>query len=229
MKQVVEFLQQLAANNNRDWFIEHKTDYEAAKKVFESFTEKLIAKVAEFDPSVQGLKVSDCTYRIYRDVRFSKDKSPYKTHMGCYICRGGKKSGYSGYYFHVATEQGDTYPSGHMLAVGDYCMDPKALQVLREDIMDGGGDFEEILRSKVDKCFRLDETFRMKRPPKGFDENTPYIDLIKYKVYCLTSVPSMDEILSPDLLDNVAEKFKSAKPFLDYINRAIEYVKEGND
>ena len=83
-----------------------------------------------FSSSVKGLKVKDCTYRIYRDVRFSKDKSPYKTHMGCYICRGGKKSGYSGYYFHVATEQSDVYPSGHMLAVGDYCMEPKALKIL---------------------------------------------------------------------------------------------------
>lgn len=229
MKQVVDFLQRLAANNNREWFLEHKDEYENAKKVFESFTERLIEKVGEFDSSVQGLKVSDCTYRIYRDVRFSKDKSPYKTHMGCYICRGGKKSGYSGYYFHVATEQSDSYPSGHMLAVGDYCMDPKALQVLREDIMDGEGDFENILKTKVDKCFHLDESFRMKRPPKGFDENTPNIDLIKYKVYCLTFEPNMDDILSPDLLENVVQKFRSAKPFLDYINRAIEYVKEGNE
>ena len=111
MKRVIEFLQNLVANNNKVWFDAHKDEYLLAKKVFEDFTEQLIAKVEAFDPSVKGLKVKDCTYRIYRDVRFSKDKSPYKTHMGCYICRGGKKSGYSGYYFHVATEQSDVYPS----------------------------------------------------------------------------------------------------------------------
>ena len=103
MKRVLEYLRNLAANNNKVWFDAHKDEYLLAKKVFEDFTEQLIAKVEAFDPTVKGLTVKDCTYRIYRDVRFSKDKSPYKTHMGCYICRGGKKSGYSGYYFHVAT------------------------------------------------------------------------------------------------------------------------------
>ena len=112
MKRVLEYLRNLAANNNKVWFDAHKDEYLLAKKVFEDFTEQLIAKVEAFDPTVKGLTVKDCTYRIYRDVRFSKDKSPYKTHMGCYICRGGKKSGYSGYYFHVATEQGDVYPTG---------------------------------------------------------------------------------------------------------------------
>ncbi len=229
MKRVLDFLQNLAANNNKIWFDAHKDEYLLAKKVFEDFTEQLIAKVEQFDPSVKGLKVKDCTYRIYRDVRFSKDKSPYKTHMGCYICRGGKKSGYSGYYFHVATEQSDVYPSGHMLAVGDYCMEPKALKILREDIVDGGGDFQDILEKQVDPCFHLDKTFQLKRPPKGYDDSTPFIDLVKYKVFCLCAEPSTEEILSPTLVDDVAEKFKTTKPFLDYINRAIEYVKEGNE
>ena len=229
MKRVIEFLQNLAANNKKVWFDAHKDEYLMAKKVFEDFTEQLIAKVEAFDPTVKGLTVKDCTYRIYRDVRFSKDKSPYKTHIGCYICRGGKKAGYSGYYFHVATEQSDVYPSGHMLAVGDYCMEPKALKILREDIVDGGGDFQEILDKQVDPCFHLDKTFQLKRPPKGYDDSTPYIDLVKYKVFCLCSEPSTEEILSPTLADDVAEKFKTTKPFLDYINRAIEYVKEGNE
>ena len=185
MKRVLEYLRNLAANNNKVWFDAHKDEYLLAKKVFEDFTEQLIAKVEAFDPTVKGLTVKDCTYRIYRDVRFSKDKSPYKTHMGCYICRGGKKSGYSGYYFHVATEQGNEYPTGHMLAVGDYCIDPKALKVLREDIVDGGGDFQTILDTQVDPSFHLDKTFQLKRPPKGYDDSTPYIDLVKYKVFCL--------------------------------------------
>lgn len=229
MQKVIDFLRNLAANNNREWFLAHKGEYLEAKEVFEQFTEKLIVRVGEFDPTIAGLTVKDCTYRIYRDVRFSKDKSPYKTHMGCYLCRGGKKSGYSGYYFHIGTEQGDVYPSGHMLAVGDYCMEPKALKVLREDISAGGGDFEDIVNNQVDKSFHLDESFKLKRPPKGYDVDSPYLELLKYKVYCLCSEPSTEEILSDNLLDFVAGKFKSAKPFLDYINRAIEYVKEGNE
>lgn len=229
MKQVLQFLQELAANNNREWFLSHKEEYLKAKETFDAFAEKLIAKVSEFDPTIEGLQAKDYTYRIYRDVRFSKDKSPYKTHMGCYICRGGKKSGYSGYYFHIATDEGDVYPTGHMLAVGDYCTDSKALLILREDIAAGEGDFEQIIGKAAEQGFRMDESFKMKRPPKGFNDQTPYLELIKYKSYCLVSEPSTKEILSSDLVENVAMKFKSAKPFLDYINRAIEYVKEGND
>ncbi|MCF0189703.1 MAG: DUF2461 domain-containing protein [Marinilabiliaceae bacterium] len=228
MKQIIDFLKRLGANNNRTWFLEHKAEYQEAKERFDAFTEELISRVAAFDPTIRGLTAKDCTYRIYRDVRFSTDKSPYKTHMACYICRGGKKSGYSGYYFHVAAEEGNSYPKGHMLAVGDYCMEPKALQILREDIMDGDGDFERILMKKVDSCFILDKSFQLKRPPKGYDENTPYIDLIKYKAFCLCYEPQTEEILSPNIIDIVAERFRTTKPFLDYINRSIEYVKDGN-
>ena len=102
MKEVVMFLRQLKANNNKEWFTEHKAEYQSAQAKFNAFCEELIHRIEEFDPSVRGLTLKDCTYRIYRDLRFSKDKSPYKTHMGVYVCRGGKKSGYSGYYFHVA-------------------------------------------------------------------------------------------------------------------------------
>ena len=227
MKQILEFLNALSQNNNREWFLEHKKDYEACKAKFEQFTDQLIARVSTFDPTIKGLSAKDCTYRIYRDVRFSADKSPYKTHFGCFLVRGGKKSGYNGYYFHIGTGTADSYPHAHMIAVGDYCMDPKVLAVLREDIQCGGGDFEETIKKA--KGYRLDDEMKLKRAPKGFEEGSPYIDYIKYKAYCLYQTPSTEDILSPELVDNVAAKFKLAKPFLDYINRAIEYLKEGNN
>lgn len=227
MKQVIEFLRQLEANNYREWFVEHKDEYQQAKQIFDTFAEQLISRVQSFDSSIQNLTLKDCTYRIYRDVRFSKDKNPYKTHMGCFICRGGKKSGYSGYYFHLSTGESQSYPFGHMIAVGDYCMEPRALQILREDIAYGNGDFPKIIDS-VDGCYYLDESNKLKRPPKGFDDQTPSIELVKNKVFCLNSELSTEQVLAPHLLDFLEEKFRSAKPFIDYINRAIEFSKSNN-
>ena len=114
MKQVLDFLRNLLLNNEKPWFDAHKADYLQAKDTISAFAEELIDGIRSFDDTVGPLSVADCTYRIYRDVRFSKDKSPYKTHMGIYVCRGGKKSGYSGYYFHI-DGSGD-----HLLAVGNY-------------------------------------------------------------------------------------------------------------
>ena len=137
MKRVIAFLRELKQNNNREWFNEHKDNYRHAQGIFNEFVGQLINRMAAEDESIRGLDVKDCTYRIYRDVRFSKDKSPYKTHMGAYICPGGKKSGFSGYYFHLGVG-GQGYPDGHMLAVGDYCCEPNVLKIIREDILDDG-------------------------------------------------------------------------------------------
>ena len=89
MKTVIQFLRKLKENNNREWFMDHKQEYLDAQATFNAFVEKILIGLSEADESVRGLTVKDCTYRIYRDVRFSKDKSPYKTHMGAYICPGG--------------------------------------------------------------------------------------------------------------------------------------------
>ena len=229
MKTIIEYLRRLSCNNNREWFTEHKSEYQDALARFNAFAEQLIAEISVFDPTIQGLTVKDCTYRIYRDVRFSKDKSPYKTHMGVYVCRGGKKSGYSGYYFHIGTGDGNTYPSAHMLAVGDYCCDPKALRVLREDIMDRTDEFVATIQEEADPRFQLDEEFKLKRVPKGFDPDLPCAELLKYKVYCLYFNTDNDFITAPELAKRVASTFRTAKPFLDFVNRAIEYVKEGGE
>lgn len=99
MQDVIEFLRQLRLHNDRTWFEANKSWYRDAQSQFAAFVEELIAGIARFDSSVQGLAAKDCTYRIYRDTRFSADKTPYKTHMGAYVCRGGKKSGICGLLF----------------------------------------------------------------------------------------------------------------------------------
>ena len=100
MDTILAYLRNLEANNNKPWFDAHKNEYQEARAHFNAIIEQLIEGVMAFDPSVKGVGIKESTYRIHKDMRFSKDGLPYKTHFGAYICRGGKKSGYSGYYFH---------------------------------------------------------------------------------------------------------------------------------
>lgn len=222
MKSVLNFLTRLQVNNNREWFIEHKSEYEAAKSKFEALVEDVIARVLVFDQSIKGLKAKDCTYRIYRDVRFSADKSPYKTHMGAYICRGGKKSGYTGYYFHISVDE--AYGLNHMVAVGDYMMDPKVLKILREDVVNCGEEFGEIMKN-LDSRFAIPDEFKLKRVPRGFDPDDPHAEYLKLKSFCVSMSLSDEDVLSPVLAENISNAFQSAKPFLDFINRAIDYAR----
>lgn len=228
MYQIIDFLRQLKANNNREWFNAHKDDYLKVQQRFNGYVEQLLGMLAERDERVSGLTVKDCTFRIYRDVRFSKDKSPYKTHMGAYICPGGKKSGFAGYYFHVGVG-GTGWPDSHMIAVGDYICDPKVLKILREDILNEGDYFNEIVTVKAHKDFVLDDSHKLKKVPQGFDKDSPWADYLKYKVYCLFQEPDEQLFAGDDCMQRVADIFLSAKPFLDFINRAVQYVKEGNE
>ena len=218
---IITYLCRLEANNNKAWFDAHKTEYQEARAHFIAIVEQLIEGISAFDPSVKGVGIKECTYRINKDMRFSKDGLPYKTHVGAFIARGGKKSGYSGYYFHIGTGNGDNYPCKSFLAVGNYYMEPKVLRIVREDIELGGGDFDRIIKS-LHPSLSLDQDQKLKRPPVGFDAEGPYIDYIKLKNFCLSGVYD-DSNLD---LDEILSVFKSSKPFLDYINRAIQYSRE---
>ncbi|MCR5709369.1 MAG: DUF2461 domain-containing protein, partial [Bacteroidales bacterium] len=210
MKQVLRFLHSLSLHNDKVWFDSHKADYLKAKDTVGKLAERLIEGVRSFDDTIGPLSAAECTYRIYRDIRFSKDKSPYKTHMGIFINRGGKKSGYSGYYFHVDGN------GGHLLAIGDYYTEPRVLKTIREDIELGGGDFRRILAGAAPGLF-LDTDGALKKVPKGFPAESPDAEFFKLKNFCL--LQNLDEgfVLSPQLEENVLEIFRSGKPFLDYI------------
>jgi len=239
MTEILRFLRDLRDNNNRPWFMAHKDDYQRCQQRFEALAAQLIEGVSAFDDTVRGLRPKDCTYRIYRDVRFSADKSPYKTYMGCYICPGGKKSGYVGYYFHIAANSGHpvtppsegegeaSYSVAHLVAVGDYCYDPRVLQILREDIVNGDGDFDDIVRHQCSPLFRLDQTGALKRNPKGFPPDAPYPEYLRLKTYCLCYEPDDAFITSPDLAARVVELFRTTLPFTRYINRAIDFSRLG--
>ena len=219
MKQVLDFLHSLSLHNDKVWFDAHKAEYERAKGTISNLTISLVGGIRGFDDTIGPLSVADCTFRIYRDVRFSKDKSPYKTHMGIFVVRGGRKSGYSGYYFHIDGN------GGHFLAIGNYYTEPSVLKVLREDIEMGKGDFRRII-GDVAPGFLLDREGALKKVPKGFPVDGPDSDFFKLKNFCLLKSIDEDYILAPDLIDCLVEDFRTGKPFLDYINRAIDYCRE---
>lgn len=225
MKRVISFLHELYCHNNREWFLAHKAEYLEVKGIFDAFVIDLLKEIQSFDDSIGPLTLRDMTYRIYRDVRFSKNKAPYKCHMGVYICRGGKKSGYSGYYFQVSGADDCGWEGTHMLAAGDYWCDPKVLKILREDIELGKGDFREAL-SKADGRFALDTEDSLKKVPNGFPKDSPDAEYFKLKKFCLCWEPDEEFVTAPDLASRVAGVFRTSKPFLDYVNRAVEYVKE---
>lgn len=221
MRTILKFLRELEMNNNKPWFDSHKNEYLEARSHFNALVEQLLAGITSFDDSIRGVGVNDCTYRIYKDMRFSKDGLPYKTHFGAFIARGGRKSGYSGYYFHIGTGSGEEYPCRSFLAVGNYYTEPKVLRILREDIELGGGDFDRIIKN-LHPSLSLDQDQKLKRAPLGFNAEGPYIDYIRLKNFCLSGTFD-DSRLD---IDQIVKVFRTAKPFLDYINRAIEFSRE---
>ena len=224
MKTVLQFLRDLAQHNDRAWFNEHKERYLAVQQRWNEFCESLIGEIRAFDPDIARLTLRDCTYRIYRDTRFSPDKSPYKTHFGVFLAPGGKKSMHAGYYFHVGTGESNEYPQGHMLAAGNYCYEPKAIQILREDISDGWESFQNEVLAVADPRFVVDQEGALKRVPKGYAPDAPYADWMRLKSYCLVMNVDDDFITQPDLAKRVADLFQTTKPFNDYINRAVDFV-----
>lgn len=222
MKKILEFLEELNENNNREWFTANKPLYKEIQAEFNSFAAKLIDAVASFDPAVKGLTVKDTTYRIYRDTRFSHDKTPYKTNIGVYICRGGKNSGYAGYYFHVEPEQVGN-EGGSFMSSGIYMPEPKVLRSIRDEVYDNG---EEVLKA-INKAegFSLVTGNSLKRLPKGYEPG-PYDDIIKLKD--LFVMKHLDEkfLLQDGLVTAAAREFAKTHALTALLNRAVTYAYE---
>ena len=211
---IFEFLRDLKTNNNRDWFQANKERYDRARQAFESFINELIPLIRTMDPRVDMITAKDCVFRIYRDVRFSHDKVPYKTNMGAYIARGGKNSELAGYYVHFE-------PGESMLAGGLYMPPAETLKKIREEIYYQAEDFKKIIYKKeFTGCFGLlDDPGKMKNPPKGFSKDFPDIDLLKFRSYAaMHRVP--DHIaLSEDYLKYALNVFRVLYPLNAYFNK----------
>ncbi|HJC16488.1 MAG TPA: DUF2461 domain-containing protein [Candidatus Alistipes stercorigallinarum] len=224
MKQVIAFLRELHDNNNREWFDAHRAEWKRVKTRFAGFTEQLIDGISAFDPSVRGLRVQDCTYRIARDTRFSPDKTPYKEYIGAYIAPGGKKSGYAGYYFHVEPDTGEGSTYGHMLAVGLYCPEPVVLRSVRDEIFDNGAEVERTIREA--DAFTLCRDNTLRRTPKGYPSGSAYDELLRLRELLLERRLTERELLDDGLLERTLEAFRQTQPFVALLNRAVQFAYE---
>jgi uncharacterized protein (TIGR02453 family) len=216
MKEVFDFLRDLEAHNQKPWFQENKDRYEAAKSRFEAFVGELIQGLAPFDPEIASVEVKETTYRIYRDVRFSPDKSPYKNHMGAYLVKGGKKSLRGGYYVHVQ-------PGEAFLAGGIWCPDPALLKVLRREVHDRMDEFVSIVQNpRFTDYFALDASNKLKKVPAPFASDTPNADWLKYKSYAVTSPVSEAFFDRSDVVEQCVERFQRLIPLNRFLNEAVD-------
>lgn len=226
-KRILNFLKDIGRNNNRQWFQEHKPEYEAVKADFEAGVLQAISRITEFDPSVKHITVKDATYRFYRDTRFSKDKSPYKTHLGAYIAAHGKKALHGGYYLHLE-------PGHCLLAVGNYWLPTNILTSCRNEIMGNTDDWLRIVENKEfvslfgragkgtwdSPCgFGMES---LKTCPSGFPRDYEHIEYLRMKDFCAWHAVPDDFFSQHDWLDKMEEIFKVAKPMMDFINSVID-------
>lgn len=212
----LSFLRQLAENNNRDWFEANRDEYEQCRADFLKFTEILLKELMAFEPGFQHLEVKDCVFRIYRDVRFSKDKRPYKNHFGAYFAPGGRKSTKAGYYFHLE-------PDGKsMLAGGMYAPPAEDLKKIRQEIDYNGARLRGILAEPgFAKYYNGLSGEALKTTPKGYPADHPDIGMIRHKDY--TAVHLLDDMAVGRvmLLPHAVAVFRALKPLNDFLNAAV--------
>ena len=215
----IKFLKDLKKNNNKPWFDAHRPQYETAKQDFAEFIQLLIDKQGTKDNTIASMKAKECMFRINRDVRFAKDKSPYKSNFGASIIKGGKKSIFAGYYFHC--EPGQSFAGGGM-----YIPTPEDLKKIRQEIDYNLVDFKKIIGSKKFKAIfgdldRSDE-FLLSRVPKGYESDNPAAEYLKLKSF-ITFVPLSDkDLTSKVLVKKTLEAFETLQPLLNFLNEAVE-------
>jgi len=215
MDEILSFLYDLQENNNRQWFQEHKAKYENAKHQFHSFINKLLGEISQTQLDFSGIEASDCVFRIYRDVRFSKNKEPFKTHFGAYMAPGGRNSDKAGYYLHI--QPGESLAGG-----GLYCPQPDFLNAVRTEIYNNADEFKRIINAdKFTATFGGLSGDQLKTAPKGFPKDFADIALLRYKEYLSTKKFSDDEIIDSSFEKKVLTLFEVQKPLNQYINNAI--------
>lgn len=229
MKRVYDFLSRLAENNNREWFEANKQEFIQVQDYFNSFVAELIREIARWDEEIdpEKIKVKDCTYRIYRDVRFSKNKLPYKTHMGAYVCKGGKKSSYAGYYIHIEPNNAGVseYLNGCHLFTGLYKPEPKIIHSLRDEISVNGDSFLGAVKQAGG--FELTVFDTLKKVPKGYENVKPeWQALLKHKDYSLCKEMDQTFLFAPNLAQRVSAEFQKTKTFTHLLNLAVQYAQE---
>ncbi len=218
---IIDFLGKLKTNNNREWFQANKSLYEDARGEFEQCIAILIPVIRGIDPGVDVVSPKECLFRIFRDVRFSKDKSPYKTNFGAFIARGGRKSPYAGYYVHIE-------PGGSFVGGGAYMPESPYLKAIRNEIFENVEAYKAIIQAEPFRNY-FGGMFgeKLKTAPKGFPKEFPDIDLLKNKHYAVTHRVEDEFWFSDNLIDELTEIFSALYVLNRFLNNAICTVKKG--
>lgn len=215
----LDFYRELRRNNNKEWFDQNRKWYEAVRKDYLRFTAELLIRMQAVDPGLVHLQPKDCIFRINRDIRFSADKTPYKTHLGIIMTPYGRKLDYAAYYVHL-DEEGGSFAGG-----GVYRPMPEPLKKVRKEIENFYEDLEEVLKAKSFKetygALDREEGMVLSRPPKGYDAGHPAIEYLKFKSYTATRVLDPKLLTDPRGIDVVVKILKDLKPLNDFLNRAI--------
>ncbi len=238
-KLILEFLNDIMRNNNREWFQQHRAAYDAARAEFEQGVALAIGRIADFDAEIGSVTVKDATYRFYRDTRFSPDKSPYKNHFGAYINAHGKKALRGGYYLHIE-------PQHCLVAVGNYWLPTNILTACRNEMMGNTGEWLKCVESKAFKKYFSDVRIakadgderseweeswdspqgfgltRLKTCPAGFPRDWEHVRYLRLKDYCAWHHVGDDFFEGDAWLDEMEKMFRAAKPMMDFVNNVID-------
>ncbi len=216
MQRLLTFLRELREHNDREWFRANKGRYDTLRADFIGNVERLVALLAEQDEELRGLHAEDCLYRIYRDIRFSPDKTPYKTYFSAYMARGGKKSIRAGYYLHIE-------PDNVILSGGIWCPEPRLLKALRQAIYDNLDEWRTIVEAPA-----FLETYpsfwgeTLKTVPRQFPKEGEHARWMKRKDYTVLGIVPDDFLLQPDWVEQAARKLLLLKPMNDFLNYTVD-------
>lgn len=214
--EIIQFLRELRENNNRPWFQENKARYDVLRAAFVDEVQELIRGISLFDPEIAGVEAKDCLFRIYRDTRFSPDKTPYKTYMSAFIAQGGRKSERGGYYIHLE-------PDNSILSGGVWCPDPKLLKKLRQDIYDHIEEFVAIIEAPDFKAIYPElEGDVLKRMPAGYPADSPYGYILKHKDFSVICNKPDDFFNQGDWIEASIGCFEKLLPFNRFLNYTVD-------
>ncbi len=212
-KSTLKFLKNLKLNNTREWFQDNHSQYVSAHENVLHFADAMIRKIEEFDGSIYGITAKESVFRIYKDTRFSKDKTPYKTNFGIFVKAGNKKDPGAGYYLHL--EPGNSFIGG-----GLHSPPPKILFQIRTAILEESDHYRNIINNiEFNELFGDVGMDPVKTVPRGFDKDNPDISLIRYKSYVAACSVKDSEIISEDFLKKIMERYKLLKPFNQFLNK----------
>ncbi|MEM7298672.1 MAG: DUF2461 domain-containing protein [Bacteroidota bacterium] len=214
---VYDFLSDLANHNKKEWMDDNKKRYLEAKGIVIDLVAQVIEKASAFDPTLEGIDPKKTLFRINRDIRFSKNKDPYKTNFGASIVDGGRRSGNPGYYIHIKSDN-------NFVGGGVYQPAPDILQKVRQEIDYNGNEVKAIIGDKKFKAIypSAHDEDKLKTAPKGYPKDHENIDLLQLKHYVYMRNVSNKEMKANDVVGLISNSFQVLHPFNEFLRRAMD-------